>query len=160
VSAFQKCCNVKNKTKEGVVKKQWLCVTRCSTALEGEKGWLVVMRLTAGRVSGFGIREEQKERNKKTSRKGKKLGCSRAESPGIWLETSTSDLRSLKSLEVGRVGGERKEISGCILKVIRDSWPFKEIDSLFEPNSFGIHNLFLFQHIHLSVVCNIQKFVS
>jgi hypothetical protein len=33
------------------------------------------------------------------------LGCSRAESPGIWLETSTSDLRSLKSLEVGLEGG-------------------------------------------------------
>jgi hypothetical protein len=83
VSTLQNFCNMKNKTEEGAVKTQWLCVTRCSTAVEGGKGWLFVMRLTAGRVSGFGIREEQKERNKKTSRKGKKLGCSRAESPGI-----------------------------------------------------------------------------
>lgn len=83
VSTFRNFCNMENKTKEAVVKTQWLCVTRCSTAVEGGKGWLFVMRLTAGRVSGFGIREEQKERNKKKSRKGKKLGCSRAESPGI-----------------------------------------------------------------------------
>lgn len=158
MSAFQKCCNLKNKTKGGVVKTQWLCVTRCSAALEGEKGWLVVMRLTAGRVSGFGIREEQKERNKNKQER-EKVGLFACRES--WYLIRDFDVRStIPQVLRGWGGGWRKEISGCILQVIRDSGPFKDIDSILEPNSDGIHNLFLFQHFHLSFVYNIQKFVS
>jgi len=81
-------------------------VTLCYEVQYSTGGWEGVVGCDAAHSrTGFRIRypRGKKERNKKTSRKGKKLGCSRAESPGIWLETSTSDLRSLKSLEVGGV---------------------------------------------------------
>jgi hypothetical protein len=68
----------------------------------GVGGQLFVMLLTAWRVSGFGIREERKETNKKRSRRGKKLGCSRAQFGYLIRDF---DVRSAipKSLEVGRL---------------------------------------------------------
>jgi hypothetical protein len=110
---------------------------------------LFVMQLTTGRVSGFGIREERKETNKKRSRRKEKLGGSRAEFGYLIRDF---DVRS-PIPHVLRGGVERGEVEergvvfmGRILQ-IRPFFRTLQGDELqfeIQLRSFILNNSFLF----------------